>query len=63
MLAACVFFLASVFKVRKCSGVQARRVDTFLVIKQLPVLRKENGRFVAGSSYKGKPKEPLLPAC
>jgi len=61
ILAARVFFRASVFKVRTCSVVQARRVDTFLAIKQLSVLR--NGRFVAGSSYKEKPKRPGLIAC
>jgi hypothetical protein len=32
MFAACVFFLASVFKVRTCAGVHARRFE-FLVIK------------------------------
>ena len=33
ILAALVFFRASVFKVRTWSVVQARRVDTFLAIK------------------------------
>jgi hypothetical protein len=56
MLTALVFFRASVFKVRTCSVVQARRVETFLGIKQLPVLR--NGRVVSGSSHKEKPKIP-----
>jgi hypothetical protein len=39
MLAARVLFLASDFNVRTCAGVQARRVGTFLAIKQLPMLR------------------------
>ena len=57
MRAARVFLRASVFKVRTCSVVQVRRVGAFLAIKQLPVLRK--GRFVTGSSNKGKRK--ILP--
>ena len=52
ILAAPVLLRASVFKVRTCSFVQARRVDSFLAIKQLPVLR--NGSLVTGSSRKGK---------
>lgn len=40
ILAACVFLRARVFKVRTCSVVQVRRVDAFLAIKQLRVLRK-----------------------
>jgi hypothetical protein len=40
MWAARVFLRASAFKVRTCSVVQARRVETFLGIKQLPVLKE-----------------------
>ena len=33
ILAACVFFRASVFNVRTCAGVHSRRFDIFLAIK------------------------------
>jgi hypothetical protein len=38
--AACVFFRASAFNVRRCSGVHARRFVAFLAIEKLPVLEK-----------------------
>jgi hypothetical protein len=53
ILAASVFFRASVFNVRTSSFVQARRFDTFLAIKQLPILWKDE-LFVAGSRRKEK---------
>ena len=37
---ACVFFRASAFNVRTCSGVHARRFVAFLAIKQTPDFEK-----------------------
>jgi hypothetical protein len=53
MLAARFFFRASVFKVRMCSVVHARRFDTFLAIQITPGFRKVG--FVAESCFEEKP--------
>ena len=58
ILAAGFLFLASDFNVRTCTGVHARRFDTFLAIQITPGSRK--GRLVAENSYKEKPKIPWL---
>jgi hypothetical protein len=47
------FSYERLFKVRTCTVVQARRVGTFLAIKQLPVL--SSGRFVARNLVKKSP--------
>jgi hypothetical protein len=53
IVAACVFFRASAFKVRTSAEVHARRFVALLAIKQLQVFRRVG--FVAGTAYKEKP--------
>ena len=57
MRAACVFFRASAFKVRTCSGVHARRFVAFLAIKQTPDFEK-GGHHVAPQANNNNQQSP-----